>query len=113
MVTLDRGSYHFSRSIPIFNLLDQFITSRGLYYGEAGLKMKRRFRLDPPPQQGDPHIQAELETAWADVFDSDLMITSASTRRPKAFTFKMRNGTAKNNNGYSDHLPIVTTIETV
>ena len=75
--------------------------------------MKRRVQLDPPAQQGDPPIQTELDTVWADVFDSDLMITSASTRRPKAFTFKMRNGMAKNNDGYSDHFPIVTTIETV
>ena len=109
----DRGSYHFGRSIPTFNLLDQFIVSRGLYYGESGLRMKRRTQLVPPAQESDPPAQTELDTVWADVFDSDRMITSASTRRPKAFTFKLRNGTAKNNNGYSDHFPIVTTIETV
>lgn len=113
LATPDRGSYHFGSSVPTFNLLDQFIVSRGLYYGESGLKMKRRIRFDSPAQQGGPPIETELNTVWAEVYDSDLMITSATTRRPKNFTFKMQNGTATNNNGFSDHFPIVTMIETV
>lgn len=32
----DRGSYHFGQGLPTFNLLDQFIVSRGLYYGMSG-----------------------------------------------------------------------------
>ena len=113
LATPDRGSYHFASSVPTFNLLDQFIVSRGLYYGESGLKMKHRTRLDPPAQQGDPPIETELNTVWAEVFDSDLMITSATRRRPKKFTFKMQNGAVTNNNGFSDHFPIVTAIETL
>lgn len=114
LATPDRGSYHFGSGVPTFNLLDQFICSRGLYYGESGLKMKRQTRLDPPAQPGDPPIVTELSTVSADVFDSDLMITSAATRRPKKFEFGIDNGgNPTNNNGFSDHFPVVTTIETV
>jgi hypothetical protein len=109
----DRGTYHFGSSVPTFNLLDQFIVSRGLYFGESGLKMKRQTRLDPPAQAGEPPIVTELKSVSADVFDSDLMITSATTRRPKKFTFGITNGAVTNNNGFSDHFPIVTTIETI
>ena len=107
----DRGSYFFSGSTPTRNMLDQFMVSRGLYYGTSGLRMKRRTRLDPPPQEGDLPMEVELDTIWADVFDPDLMITSLATRRPKRFTFGIENGEATHNSGYSDHFPIVTTIE--
>lgn len=113
LATPDRGSYHFSKGVPTFNLLDQFIVSRGLYYGDSGLRMKRRTQLEPGAQPGDPPVQTELETVLADVFDSDIMITSADTRRPKRFTFRMDNGNPAHNNGFSDHFPIVTTIQTV
>ena len=36
----DVGTYHFSPSPNTMNMLDQFIISRGLYYGEQKLKMK-------------------------------------------------------------------------
>ena len=114
LATPDRGSYHFGKGVPTFNLLDHFIVSRGLYYGESGLRMKRQSRLDPPAQAGNPPVVTELTTVAADVFDSDLMVTSSTTRRPKKFTFGLDNaGNSTNNNGYSDHFPIVTTIETV
>ena len=109
----DRGSYFFGSGIPTRNMLDQFAVSRGLYYGTSGLQMKRRTRLDPPVQHGDPPAVAELNTVWADVFDSDLMITSQQTRRPKRFEFDIENGVATHNDGFSDHFPIVTTIEVV
>jgi len=109
----DRGSYHYGSSIPTFNLLDQFIVSRGLYYGYSNLKMKRRTRLDPPAPAGGSPIVVQLDTVDADVFDSDLMITSQQTRRPKKFEFDIDNGIATNNGGFSDHFPIVTTIQTV
>lgn len=109
----DRGSYYFGSSIPTKNMLDQFIVSRGFYYGLSDLKMKRRIRLDPSAQQGDPPIITMLDTVWADVFDSDLMITSAQTRRPKAFNYDLENGVATHNNGFSDHFPILTSIETI
>jgi hypothetical protein len=109
----DRGSYHFGKSVPTMNLLDQFIVSRGLYYGHAGLQMKRRTRLDPPAQLGDPPVEVELPTVDADIFDSELMITSPQTRRPKSFDFSIdAAGTTNHNDGFSDHFPIVTTIET-
>jgi len=107
----DRGSYFFSSGIPTKNMLDQFIVSRGLYYGASGLKMKRRTRLDPPAQAVDPPVVVELDTVWAEVFDSNLMISSQQTRRPKRFEFDMENGMATHNNGFSDHFPIVTSIE--
>ena len=109
----DRGSYHFGGGVPTSNLLDQFIVSRGLYYGLSGLQMKRRTRLDPPAQEGDPPVVTELDTVWADAFDSDLMITSKKTRRPKKFKFQIKNGVASHNDGYSDHFPILTTFNTV
>lgn len=110
----DRGSYFFGSGIPTMNLLDQFIVSGGLYYGHSNLKMKRRSRLEAAAQQGDPPVEVELPTSDADVFDADLMITSPQTRRPKAFTFKLdNNGNASHNDGFSDHFPIVTTIQTV
>lgn len=36
----------------------------------------------PPARANDPPVVTGLETIWADVFDSDLMITSPKTRRP-------------------------------
>jgi hypothetical protein len=75
--------------------------------------MKRRTRLDPPAQQGEPPVAVELDTVWADVFESDLMIASQQTRRPKPFAFDIENGVATHNNGFSDHFPIVTTIEVI
>ena len=109
----DRGSYFYGSGMPTMNLLDQFIVSRGLYYGTSGLKMKRHHRLDPPEQPGQPPTEVVLDTVWADVFDSDLMITSQKTRRPKSFNFKIENNVPTHNNGFSDHFPIVTTIEVV
>lgn len=111
--TPDRGTYHFGGGVPTFNLLDQFIVSRGLYYGLSGLQMKRRTRLDPGVLPSDPAVAVELPTVDADVFDADLMITSAATRRPKRFQFDIQGGVASHNDGFSDHFPIVTTIETV
>ena len=107
----DRGSYHYGSGIPTMNLLDHFIVSRGLYYGHSDLKMKRRTRLEP--QDGGAPVVQELATVDADVFDSDLMITSEATRRPKKFEFKIDGGVASHNEGVSDHFPIVTTIQTV
>jgi hypothetical protein len=109
----DRGSHFFGSGIPTMNMLDQFLVSRGLYYGTSGLKMKRRTRLDPPAQQGEPPVIVELDTVWADVFDCDLMITSQQTRRPKRFEFDIENGVATHNDGFSDHFPIVTAVEAI
>ncbi len=107
----DRGSYFFGDSTPTMNVLDQFIVSRGLYYGNADLRMRRRTQVELPTQPDDPPKLVSLDTVWADVFDSDLMVTSKKKRRPKKFTFELKNGVATHNNGYSDHFPIVTAIE--
>lgn len=107
----DRGTYFYGKGFPTMNMLDQFIVSRGLYYGHSGLKMKRRTKLVPAEQDGMPPVEAPLNTVWADVFDADLMLTSEATRRPKPFTFEIENGGASHNNGYSDHFPILTSIE--
>lgn len=107
--TPDRGSYHFAAGQPTSNMLDQFVVSRGLYYGSSGLRMRRRLRPDPalPPEK------RELATVDADVFDHPVMAT-AGKRRPKKFSFGIRSdGTAFDNDGFSDHFPIVTAIETV
>jgi hypothetical protein len=111
--TPDRGSLFFGGGTPTMNVLDQFIVSRGLYYGLSGLRLKRRSRLEPGVQPTDPPLVVPLPTVAANVFDADLMITSPQTRRPKGFTFEIDGaGHASHNNGFSDHLPIVTTIET-
>lgn len=109
----DRGTYHYGGGVPTMNVLDHFIVSRGLYYGHSKLVMKRRTRLDPPAQAGSPPVTTELKTVDAEVFDSDSMLTSPSTRRPKKFDFKMNAGVASHNDGFSDHFPIVTTVQTV
>ena len=96
----DAGTYHFPAGHPTFNVLDQFIVSRGLYYGHSGLKMARN---------------PDGLTVSADAFVSSSMWTSAKTRRPKKFDFGVKNGTAWHNGdsrGTSDHFPITTSIET-
>lgn len=60
----------------------------------------------------DPPVVTEVTTVDADVFDSDLMITSAATRRPKGFEFEINGGVASHNDGYSDHFPMVTILST-
>ena len=109
----DRGSYFFSSGMPTMNMLDQFVVSRGLYYGTSGLRMKRHTQLDPPLQEGAPPVEVELDTVWAEVFDCELMITSQQTRRPKSFRFGIENQVATHNDGFSDHFPILTTVEVV
>ena len=80
----DLGSHHYSASTNTMNMLDQFLVSRGLYYGEQGLKMK----LDS-----------------VGVFTPAHMIDGAK-KRPKAFDKKTQKG-------YSDHFPIQAVIQTV
>jgi len=110
----DRGSLFFSEGIPTMNLLDQFIVSRGLYYGFSNLRMKRRAIPTPGDEPYGVSTITELPTVDADVFDSDLMITSEEKRRPKEFTFSVdEGGLATHNDGFSDHFPIQTTIQTL
>jgi Endonuclease/Exonuclease/phosphatase family len=78
----DRGSLHYSPGVNTFNLLDQFIVSRGLLLGQSGLKML----LDS-----------------VRVFDAPPM-ASAKKKRPVAFDKQTKKG-------FSDHFPIEAQIE--
>ena len=46
----DQGSYHYGKSVNTMNMLDQIIVSRGLYYGESGLKMVRTLDASVCPE---------------------------------------------------------------
>jgi hypothetical protein len=78
----DRGSYHFGRGVNTFNLLDQFIVSRGLLLGKSGLKLRE---------------------GSARVFEAPPM-ASAKKKRPVAFDKKTKKG-------FSDHFPIEALID--
>ena len=78
----DHGSLYFSQSVNSFNLLDQFMVSRGLLLGKSKLKML----LDS-----------------VRVFEAPPM-ASAQKHRPVAFDKKTKKG-------YSDHFPIEAEIE--
>lgn len=83
--TPDTGTIFFSsESANTMNLFDQFIVSRGLYYGKSGLKAR------PDSMQ---------------IFRPSEMASGAK-KRPKAFDKKTKQG-------FSDHFPIEMIIETV
>jgi hypothetical protein len=78
----DEGTYHYSGSTNTMNLLDQFIVSRGLYYGSSGLKFDRdSVEVFRPP-----------------------LISTGGKGRPKAFAFSTTGQVLVD--GYSDHFPI-------
>ncbi len=79
----DKGTLYFSTATNSMNLLDQFLVSRGLFYGVQGLKM-------------DP--------ASVEIFTPAAMATAKG--RPRAFDRK----TLK---GYSDHFPIQALVQTL
>lgn len=80
----DQGTHFYSDSTNTMNLLDQFIISRGLYYGLEGLKIQ----------------QDSVE-----IFMPDVMATGKKNR-PKKFV-------KKDKKGYSDHFPIQAIIKTI
>ncbi len=84
----DEGTFHFSQATNTMNMLDQFIISKGLYFGAQGLQFK----------------QESVE-----IFKPKIM-APGSKKRPKKFEFSKR-GIKKD--GYSDHFPISAIIETV
>ncbi len=84
----DEGTFYHSLSINPMLMLDQFIISRGLFFGLQGLKL-------------DPHS--------VEVFKPEVMLSGAK-KRPKKFDF---NTTGVVTNGYSDHFPIQAIIETL
>ncbi|MCX6827701.1 MAG: hypothetical protein NT002_00215 [candidate division Zixibacteria bacterium] len=82
----DCGTYYYSESPNTMNLLDQFIVSRGLYYGAGGLKMN---------------------LGSVEIFKPKAMC-SGKKLRPKAFKYDEKGIKV---NGYSDHFPIQATID--
>ncbi len=82
----DHGTYYYSGSTNTMNLLDQFMISRGLYFGLQGLQI--RFLDDGTP------------AAW--ICKPDDMTTRKG--RPRAFD-------RRNRSGYSDHFPIEAIID--
>lgn len=92
----DSGSYYFSGSTNTMNMLDQIIISRGLLYGESGLRINQNANSEP-----NFEIYAPLQ-----------MRTSSSNVRPKRFQFRKNDdGTFWNNNGFSDHFPVIASID--
>lgn len=83
----DIGTLYYSGATNTMSVLDHFMVSRGLYYGEQGLK------LDPTSVK---------------IFTPDLM-RSRRKKRPVRFDFD-KTGTKKPK-GYSDHFPITSLIQ--
>jgi endonuclease/exonuclease/phosphatase family metal-dependent hydrolase len=107
----DQGTHYFSGSINTMNMLDQFIVSRGLYYGLSGLRMGREFEIEFSEGEEEGHV-VETARVAADIFRPAYAAT-ARKGRPKAFEFwrDKTTGEAGHNNGFSDHFPIVTEID--
>jgi predicted extracellular nuclease len=84
----DEGTYYFSEATNSMNLLDQFMVSKGLYFGEQGLKFNH------------PSVE---------IFKPSIMATG-SKKRPKKFEYDKKK---IKRNGYSDHFPITATIDLV
>ena len=81
----DSGTFYSSQSPKTMNVLDQFIVSRGLYFGTSGLRMN---------------------LGMTEIFKPPIMCTGKS--RPKKFEFDTK---GVRTNGFSDHFPIEATID--
>ena len=84
----DEGTYHFSPSTNTKNMLDQFMISKGLYFGHQGLKFNQQS---------------------VEIFKPSIM-APGSKKRPKKFEFSKK---GIKRNGYSDHFPITAIIDTI
>lgn len=82
----DEGTHHFSGSTNPMNLLDQFIITKGLYFGLQGLKFD--------------HQSVEI-------FKPSIMASGAK-KRPRKFEFDKKGIKV---NGHSDHFPITAVID--
>ncbi len=79
----DRGTIHFASGTNTMNVFDQFLVSRGLYYGKKKLQMRpEAAKIFTPPDLATPK------------------------RRPRPFDRQTKKG-------YSDHFPVTGVIETV
>ena len=85
----DEGTCFYSKGVNTMNVLDHFIVSRGLLYGESALQIR-------------PNSVS--------IFRHESM-TTRKTRRPKRFDFS-RDKPSKPANGASDHFPITLLIST-
>lgn len=80
----DEGTYFFDKDVNTMNVLDQFIVSRGLLYGVAGLK------IDP---------------CSVDIFKDGM--ATRQIERPRRFKYSTKQGESeKKATGVSDHFPI-------
>ena len=84
----DAGTYFFSSDVNTMVVFDQFVISRGLLYGYAGLKL--------PPES-------------VSVFKDESMTTVSG--RPRKFKFKEKGKPSSRPTGVSDHFPITALIE--
>ena len=83
----DQGTHYYSRATQTMNMLDQFLLSRGLYFGLKGLKARRT------PSVSD----TESNVPQVDIFRPEIMTTRKG--RPREFR-------RENRSGFSDHFPI-------
>ena len=86
MNTPDIGTMYYSRSSQTMNMVDQFLLSRGLYFGYSGLKA----------------TEVASGVPFVDVFRPEIMTTRKN--RPREFR-------RDNRTGYSDHFPVLTSID--
>lgn len=82
----DIGTHYFSQSTQTMHLLDQFLLSRGLYFGLQGLRVSQS-------QTGIPEVG---------IFRPEVMCTRKG--RPREFELE-------NRRGYSDHFPVTTVLD--
>ncbi|MEP3478883.1 MAG: endonuclease/exonuclease/phosphatase family protein [Fuerstiella sp.] len=82
----DQGTHYYSKSVQTMNILDQFVLSRGLYFGLQGLQVHQLNSMVPD----------------VDVFRPEIMCTRKG--RPRSFD-------RDNKSGFSDHFPILTTMD--
>lgn len=86
MALPDQGTCYTSDSTQSMAMLDQFLLSRGLYFGRQGLRLTER-------AIGIPEVA---------IFRPEVM----TTRRSRPREFRLDNRT-----GYSDHFPITATLQ--
>jgi len=95
----DQGTHYYSQCTQTMNMLDQFLLSRGLYFGLQGLQPNVRLAPDEVAVEvTDPMTPYIPEV---DIFRPEIMTTRKG--RPREFR-------CENHSGFSDHFPITTTI---
>lgn len=82
----DQGTYYWAQAAQSMTMLDQFMLSRGLYFGYKGLQCRQS-------APGIPDVE---------IFRPDIMRTRKG--RPREFK-------RENRSGYSDHFPITTSLD--